>query len=163
MKKRVNKEKPPYWRVVQLLQKLRLKHREINKEEKSFHITIDDFGIVLRFNPRIHLLAYEGWDVVDVDLSKLELYPEALGHDLIWLLISKGYMAYLRGPETGSSKVFRHLLINEGWALKIIDKRLELYAGLPKHRFMIYQNQRLRAMSISYILTYYPDFFDYLW
>lgn len=160
---KLKKPTPPYWRIIQLLRKLRVKHKERNKGELSFHITIDEFGIVLKFNNRITLNQYNGWDEIFVDLDKYQLNPLVFGRDLMWLLISKGYMAYLRGPETGNSMIWRHFLIKEGWGLKIIDKRLQLYNNEPKHKFMIDHNTRLRKMSISYILTYYPDFFDYLW
>jgi hypothetical protein len=157
------KPKPAYWRIIQLLRSLRLRYRERNKGEKTFHITIDDFGIMLRFNPRQPTHTFTGWDIVDVNMETYENNPPEFGQNLIWLLISKGYFAYLRSPDMGHPTLFRRLLIKEGWALRIIDKRLELYDNLPKHKFMIEHNKRLRALSISYILTYYPDFFDYLW
>ncbi len=163
VRKPKRKPKPPYWRIVQLLRKMRLKYRERNRGEPSFHITVDEFGIVLRFNPLQHTGAYEGWDIVEVNLEKYTLNPLEFGRDFMWLLVSKGYMAYLRGPETGNEMIFRRFLITEGWAVRIIDKRLELYKDEPRHRFMIAHNKRLRKLSISYILTYYPDFFDYLW
>lgn len=156
-------KKPPYWRIIQLLRKMRLQYRERDKGENSFHITVDEFGVVLKFNPRQLMASYVGWDEVYVDLEKYTLNPIEFGRDFMWLLISKGYMAYLRGPETGNTMIWRHFLIREGWGLRIIDKRLELYNDEPKHKFMIEHNKRLRKNSISYILTYYPDFFDYLW
>lgn len=154
------KPKPPYWRIVQLLRKMRLKYRERNKGEKTFHIIVEDFGVVLRFNRRQPMPAYDGWDIVDVSLDKYEINPLEFGRNFMFLMVSKGYMAYLRGENV---TVFRHFLISEGWGLRIIDKRLELYNNQPKHKFMIEHNKRLRKLSISYILTYFPDFFDYLW
>jgi hypothetical protein len=142
---------------------MRLKYREHNKGEKTFYITVDDFGTVLRFNPRQPLSSYGGWDIVEVDLEAYERNPIEFGRNFMWLMISKGYFAYLRSPGTGHPTLFRHLLITEGWGLRVIDKRLELYDSQPKHRFMIEHNKRLRDYSISYILTYFPDFFDYLW
>jgi len=122
-----------------------------------------DFGIVFRFNPRQQMTAYSGWDIVDVDLKNYEAKEIALGQELMWNLISKGYMAYLRGPETGATQLFRHFLINEGWAQRIIDKRLELYNNEPKHRFMTNQTKRLQKMPTHYVVMHYPSFFDYLW
>lgn len=156
-------KRPPYWRVIQLLKQLRLKHKEHNRGESSFYLTVPDFGFVFRFNPRQALTAYVGWDIIDVDLKNYAAKEIELGRELMWYLIAKGYMAYLRGPENGNTQLFRHFLITEGWAQRIMDKRLELYKNEPKHQFMINQTKRLQKMPIHYIVMHYPSFFDYLW
>lgn len=163
LSKNRNKPKPQYWRIVQLVRKLRLKYKERNKGEQGFHITVDGFGIVFRFNPRQPMTAYTGWDVVDVNLEEYELNPLVFGRDLMWLLISKGYMAYLRGPQGTASMIFRRFLIDEGWAQRIMEKRLELYKGEPRHNYMIQLNKEMLKKPVHYVLTYYPTFFDYLW
>lgn len=157
------KPKPSYWRIVQLIRKLRLKYREHNRGENNFYITVDEFGIVFRFNPRQPMASYEGWDIVDVNLEEYEKNPLEFGRNLMWLLIAKGYMAYLRGPDGTSSLLSRRFLIDEGWAYRIIDKRLELYKDEARHRFMINLNKEMRKKPVHFILTYYPTFFDYLW
>lgn len=157
------KPKPSYWRVIQLLGKLRLRYKERNRGEPIFHITIDDFGIVLKFNPRLALTGYDDWDVFDINMEEFQLNEGKFGEQLMWLLIAKGYMAYLRGKEEGNSVIFRRLLITEGWAQRIIDKRLELYANQPRHKFMIEHTKRLKDKPIHYLLMHYPNFFDYLW
>lgn len=155
--------KPPYWRIVQLLRNLRLKYSEHNRGEVSYYITVDDFGILLRIGNKQILAGYDGWDIIDVDLKAYELNPIQFGRDFMWLIISKGYMAYLRGVTERSSTLFRRLLIDEGWAYRIIDKRLELYKNEPRHKFMIDLNTQMRKQPVHFILTYYPTFFDYLW
>lgn len=109
------------------------------------------------------MLAYTGWDIIDVDMEKYEKNPLVFGRDLMWLMIAKGYMAYLRGEHGESSQIMRHWLINEGWARRIIDKRLELYKNEPRHKFMIKMNQEMAKKPVHYVMTYYPTFFDYLW
>jgi len=156
-------KKPPYWRIVQLLRKLRLKYREHNRGEASFYITVDTFGLLFKFSPRYQVAGHSDWDIIDVNLKEYELNPIKFGQDLMWLLISKGYMAYLRGQDGAHSKIFRYFLIDEGWAIKIIDKRLELYNGEAKHKFMITLNQQMRGKPVHFVLSYYPTFFDYLW
>lgn len=156
-------KRPPYWRLIQLLRQLRLKPKEHNRGENTFHITVDDFGMVFRFNQRQPMTAYAGWDIIDVDMKNYAAKERELGQEVMWYLIAKGYMAYLRGPENGNSQLFRHFLITEGWGQRIIDKRLELYNNEPKHRFMIEQTKRLQKMPIHYIVMHYPSFFDYLW
>ena len=155
--------KPPYWRLVQLLQKLRLKYQEIDVGERTFHITVPQFGIVFRFNQRLLYPEYVGWDIVDVDMGLFLKNEIAFGQELMWLLIAKGYFAYLRGPETGNSKLFKFFLIDEGWAQKLLKKRLEFYNNEPRHRFMIEQTIRLQKTPVHYILNHYPSYFDYLW
>ena len=72
------------------------------------------------------------------------------GEDLMFLLISKGYLAYLRGPETGNeTRLFHNIVGARGWGLKIIDKRLELYNNEPRHKFMIDVNRRMRTKPIK--------------
>jgi len=157
------KAKPTYWRIIQLLRKLRVKHKERNKGEPGFHITVDDFGIVFRFNKRQTFASYEGWDIFDVDMDVYEKNPLEFGRNLMWVLIDKGYMSYLRDPENGNTKVFRHFLITEGWAEKILDRRLEEYKDEPRNRFRIEQIKRLRKMPLHYVIMHYPSMFDYSW
>lgn len=156
------KPKPHYWRVLNILKRLRVKYREYNRGTASFHITIPDFGIALRFSPTFPATKYQNWDVVDVNLKELEINEIKFGRHLMWCLISKGYFAYLRNGEKGDNQLFRHYLIDQGWAHRIIDKRLELYNNEPRHKFMITRNKRLRQLSVHYIITHHPDFFDYL-
>lgn len=160
---KIKKAKPPYWRIVQLIRKLRLKYQEHNKGESSFYITVPTFGLLFKFSRRQHLTAYADWDIVDVNLAEYEINPIDFGRNLMWLLISKGYMAYLRGQDGAHSKIFRHFLINEGWGRRIIDKRLELYNGEAKHAFMIKLNKQMKDKPVHFVLSYYPTFFDYLW
>lgn len=157
------KPKPPYWRVESILKSLRLKYRKVDLDTPNFHLTIPEFGIVINFNANNPMLAYTDWDVMVVDLPSLELNEAKFGNELIWRLIAKGYMAYLRNKESGDSKLFRHFLIDQGWGVRIIDWRLAAYKGEARHKFMIDHNTRLRQKSIHYILNHYPDFFDYLW
>lgn len=160
---RKRKARPSYWRIIQLLRKLRVQYREHNKEEPGFYITLDDFGIVFRFNKRHALASYNGWDIFDVDMDTYEGNPLDFGRNLMWVLIDKGYMSYLRDPENGNTKVFRHFLINEGWAEKIFDRRLEEYNNEPKNRFRIEQITRLRKLPLHYVIMHYPSMFDYSW
>lgn len=153
----------PYWRVVNILKKLHLRFKEINTGQDDYHITIPDFGVAFHFDRQRPLLGYAGWDIVDVSLAELEINDIKFGENLMWLLISKGYMAYLRNKESGDTRLFQHYIVRQGWGLRIIERRLAFYNNEPRHKFLIEHNRRLRDMSISYILTYYPDFFDYLW
>lgn len=161
--KKLRQPKPPYWMLTNLLRKLLLKYRERETGTQLFHITVPDFGIVFKFNPIHPMLEYKGWHVIDVDMAQLQKNAISFGENLIYLLISKGYMAYLRDPVTGQRSMFDRFIGREGWGRKIIEKRLELYNNQPEHRFLIQHNIKMREKSISYILTHHPDFFDYLW
>lgn len=163
LNKKQKRGTPPYWRLTMMLKRLCLKYSERDTGTPTFHIVVPDFGIVFRFNPLHPMLDYAGWEVIDVDVKQLDLNDIGFGENLMFLLISKGYMAYLRNKESGNTRAWHNFLVREGWALKIIDKRLTLYNNEPRHKFMIERNKRLRDMSISYILNHHPDFFDYLW
>ena len=162
LKREQLKPNPSHWRIVSMLKKLRVSYRERGVGTSHFHMIVPDFGIVLKFNPLTPDDKFQGWDVVSVDLDQLEINDISFGENLMWLLISKGYMAYLRSNESGNRRLYDHFISTEGWGLKIINKRLELYANEPRHKFMIERNKRLRDMSIPYIKTHHPDFFDYL-
>jgi hypothetical protein len=156
-------QRPPYWRLIQLLRQLRLKYREHDRNEPTFHITVPDFGLLFKFRASQSFSEYAGWDQVEVDLDNYAAKEIEFGRDLMFLLIAKGYMAYLRDKERGSSQLFRHFLITEGWAQRILDKRLELYKNEPRHRFMIEETKRLQKMPVHYVVMHYPSYFDYLW
>lgn len=157
-----HRPKPAHWQIVSLLRQLRVKFKERSKGEPGFHITVDDFGIVFRFNTRAQL-NYTDWDIFDVDMDVYNNNPLEFGRNLMWVLIDKGYMAYLRDPENGNSKIFKHFLITEGWAEKILDRRLEEYKNEPRNKYRIDQIKRLRKMPLHYVLMHYPSMFDYSW
>lgn len=146
-----------------MLDRLRLVYKTRGEGTNQFHMVVPSFGIVFKFHLFTQMSDYDGWDIIEVNLDELEINDQQFGENLMFLLISKGYMAYLRHGESGMNQAFRNFLIREGWALKIIDKRLELYNNEPRHKFMIERNIRLRDMSVHYIIMHHPDFFDYLW
>lgn len=161
--KKLQQPRPSYWILTNMLQRLHLKFIEREKGSQLFHIVVPDFGIVFKFNPIQPMNDYQGWNIIQVDMAALQKNAIPFGESLMFELISRGYMAYIRDPITGVRQVFDRLIGREGWGQKIIDKRLELYNNQPQHRFMIKHNTFLREKSISFILTHYPDFFDYLW
>lgn len=163
LNKKQQQGQPPYWRLTRILNRLAISFKVREPGSPQLHVIVPDFGIVFRFNTVASMSAFKGWDVIDVNLNELEVNDEEFGENLMWLLISKGYMAYIREGESGRSGLYKNLLINQNWGLKIIDKRLELYNNEPKNKFMIERNKRLRDFSIHYILMHHPDFFDYLW
>jgi len=158
-----SKKKPPYWRIIQLLRKLRLSYREREKGEAGFHITVDSFGIVFRFNRRQLLANYDGWDIFDVDMETYEKNPIDFGRNLMWILIDKGYMSYLRDPENGTGMIYKRFLVQEGWAERILDRRLEEYKNEPRNLYRIKEITRLRKLPLHYVLTNFPGIFDYSW
>lgn len=163
LNKKQQQGQPPYWRLTRILNRLALPFKVREAGSMQLHVIVPDFGIVFRFSAATSMSAYKGWDIIDVDLNELEVSDMKFGENLMWLLISKGYIAYIREGDSGRAVLYKNLLINQNWGLKIIDKRLELYNNEPKNKFMIERNKRLRDFSIHYILMHHPDFFDYLW
>ena len=152
-----------YYRIFNLLKSLRIRYKELNVEDKNYHLVVEDFGIVVRFNLAQPMSSYGGWDLLDFSPEAYEDNSMEFVENFMWLLIAKGYLAYLRNGESGDSRMFKQILIDNGWADKIMRKRLELYGNEPRHNFMIEFNKRMMELPINYVVMHYPSFFDYLW
>lgn len=155
----------PLVRVVSLLNNLRLKYNDVNKDNviKRF-IDIPLFGVRIVFSG----------STTNYDSSKKMMYfnPEAgeqsitdFGHELMWHLIENGYMAYIRHHIDGNNEnIFRKLIISEGWGRRILDKRLEEWQKNPHKRFIC---SWLRDIKEGYgtteIISRFPTIYDFLY
>lgn len=163
MAKKTDKMSPPYWRLMQILQFLSLTGQERDRGTDNHCVVVRDFGTVFRYGTGGNFSQkYQGWDVISLDINTLEENERQFKEELMWHLISKGYMAYLRGLGGSGEQKMRNLLVRYGWAEKIMNKRLEIYANQPKHNFYIDLNKGLLQVPLGRVLAHYPTFFDYL-
>jgi hypothetical protein len=158
------KEAPPYWFFLRLLGKMRLEFREHDRGTPRYHVTIFRFGIVIKFSVTTAVeMNYPGWDVLEYNFKWNDAEKNDFNENLMWLLISKGYFAYLRDPEAGGASAYRILLMESGWATKILEKRLSYWNNEPRHRFKIEQHKQFLNYPLSRLITHYPDLFDSLY
>lgn len=158
-----NKGAGSFGKLMRLLKSLKLIYREHEKGSAVYHISVPAFGIVFRFNPAYPSETnYRGWDIIDISPEDLDQNINKFTEDLIWMLIDKGYFSYLRHDVSGGKTLYHRLLNYGGWGKRIIEQRLKYWNNQPKHKYLIELNKKHLSYSISYITTYYPDFFDHL-
>jgi hypothetical protein len=158
--KKTKKLPAAFGKLKSLLRSLKLDYREFEKNSANYYLVVKRFGIVFRFSSVIPSESkYPGWDIIDVSTKQFEHNSRPFIEELMWLLVSKGYMHYIRNE---SGQTFSRLIQQGGWGRKIIEKRLEFWNNEPRHRYLIEHNKRMLSFSVSYILSYYPDFFDVL-
>jgi len=104
-----------------------------------------------------------GWKVFFIDMDKTKTVPDYFREDVMWYLVEKGYFAYIQAVEVGNGgRVFQSIIIDQGWGLKIINKRIELCGKLPENTFMRVRMEEYKNIPLSKIISYNPGFFDYL-
>ena len=153
-----------------LLDNLRLKYIEHGKEKKigiSHIFEIPEFGILVH-------AAIEENNIQDTDvpgLLKLKYDTDAdvfgaekFGEELMWSLIERGYMAWIREhPQGGNERIFNRLVLANGWGQRILDKRMKDWEKRVDRRFLFSRLKKIAgAFSISEILSRFPGFFDFL-
>lgn len=156
------RKKARFWQVKMFLNGLRLQFKETEPGTNNYSIYVPLFGFKFKFND-ITDATDIGWKIFVLDEEKLEKSPEYFREEVMWYLVEKGYMAYIREAETGNNqRIFRMLLIDSGWGIKIIEKRIELCGKSPENMFMKIRMSEFLKAPMNKILSYCPGFFDYL-
>ena len=156
------RKKAQYWQVKRFLETLRLKFVEQDKEMTSYSLSVPLFGLRFRFNSILELEDI-GWKVFLIDIDKMETVPEYFREDVLWYLIEKGYMSYIRDVEAGNSeRIFKSFIIDQGWGTKIIEKRIELCGKSADNTFMRMRMTEFLHIPLVKIVSFFPGFFDYL-
>jgi len=156
------RKKAQYWQVKRFLETLRLRFIEQDKEMPSYSLSVPLFGLRFRFNNMLELEDV-GWKVFLIDIDKMETVPEYFREDVLWYLIEKGYMAYIRDVEAGNSeRIFKSFIIDQGWGTKIIEKRIELCGKNAENTFMRMRMNEFLHVPLVKIVSFFPGFFDYL-
>ena len=147
-----------------MLQTLRLDAKEHYPSSKvEYQFIVDQFGFVVhvidnRFYvpPEPTLDPYEDWRQVYIDREDdLNVKRE----EVVWELMKSGYMIWLRHENP---RAFKNLILNYDYAKKIIDKRLKIWEDKPKYRFLVSHNVDAYSVSVAYIMSVEPGFFDYM-
>lgn len=156
------KSKQQFWQVKVFLQSLRLRFVEKDKDTPRYCIEVPLFGMRFKFNGT-ESPEDAGWKVFLIDTEKIERVPHYFRDDVMWYLVEKGYMAYIRESEHGGNgRVFRSFVIDSGWGTKIIKKRIEMCGNKPENAFMRARMEEFLHVPLPKIVSYYPGFFDYL-
>ncbi len=79
--------------------------------------------------------------------------------DLIFELMRSGYMRYIR---IKFPRQFEGLIGTHNYGRKIVQRRLDVWGGLEKFKFMTAENKEALNQSSSYILSVDPSFYDYM-
>jgi len=155
-------KKSQYWQVTRFLDGLRLKKVERDKDKTNYSITVPLFGMRFRFNG-VSEPEDSGWKVFLIDKERMEIQPDYFRDDVMWYLVEKGYMAYIRDAEVGNNeRIFQTFIIGARWGEKIIKRRIELCGKSPENTFMRLRMEEFLSIPMQKILSYYPCFFDYL-
>jgi len=152
----------PFTRLYSLLRNLRLEYKEHNKNSQAVrYIECKEFEF------RIVFSAAPLGDSYRTFLFKADYSEEQtvlFGEELLWYLISCGYMAYIREhPEGSNERIYTQLLVTKGWAEKIVRRRLEDWESRPDRKFMAKRTKLLvGTFSTPEIIHRFPGFFDFL-
>jgi len=150
--------KTKFWEIKVFLKGLHLKFEEHNKGKLTYYIAVPLFGIKFKING-IEEPDDRGWKVFLIDVDKLKSDPAYYREDLMWYLVEKGYMQYIRNI---SENVFKNILMGAGWAVKIMKKRIELSGKDPEHTFMRITAEEMLKLPLAKIISFNPGYFDYL-
>jgi len=132
--------------------------RKLRRGTETVAIDIHNYGILVTsdsslMNNKMHC--------VQVESHKLDnrQYCNTIIAQVFWFLIEAGYLHELRNDRPG---FFRMLIMENGWAKKIIDKRLERWGDLPKYQNLVRINKEYLD-NLSFNFQRKPWFFDFLW
>lgn len=160
LKKKIRKAQ--FWQVKTFLDSLRLRYRENNIGRNNYSISAPLFGLRFRFNG-VEEPEDKGWKVFFISKKRLETEPNYFREDVMWYLVDKGYMAFIRESEVGGNeRIFRAFIIDAGWGLKILEKRLEIFGQKPENTYMRMRTEELVQMPMPKVISYFPGIFDYL-
>ena len=150
--------------IVITLRTLRVPFKKVSiVKNVSTQFICEDFGTIIS--------AIDRDDYTFVKTAVMSAYPEyryvfTSGHDnlleakdeIVWTLMQGGFMRYIR---TQYPRQFNNL-IQEGFGFKIINERLRRWAGKPKYKFLIQENEKAKTVPTNMIITNDPAFFDYM-
>ncbi|MCK5017728.1 MAG: hypothetical protein KAS32_11755 [Candidatus Peribacteraceae bacterium] len=151
-----------YWQVKRFMETLRLPYKEKDKGRTTYSISVPLFGLRFRFNG-IPEPEDRGWKLFLIDIDKIETTPDYFREDVMWYLIERGYMSFIRNSEVGNNeRIFKKFIIDARWGEKIIKRRLELYGKSPENTYMRLRMEEFLSIPMPKILSYFPGFFDFL-
>lgn len=157
-----NKIKAQYWQIKRFMETLRLKYFETGQGLTTYCVSVPLFGLRFRFNG-IKEPEDRGWKLFLIDTDKMEVVPDYFREEVMWYLVEKGYMAYIRDAEVGNNeRIFRKFIMDARWGEKIIRRRIEICGKDPENTFMRLRMEEFLGLPMTKILSYYPGFFDYL-
>lgn len=79
--------------------------------------------------------------------------------EVLWALMQGGYMNWLR---TEYQRDFKNLITFQEFGKKIINKRLSMWEGKARYKYLIQYNESALRQPATYILSIDPSFYDYM-
>jgi hypothetical protein len=140
------------------------KRYEFARKLSIFYI-VEDFGLIVCGLGRA--------DYTQVSSTLLEQFPGyrmvyitpedsilEKKYEVLWALMRGGYMKWLRSNHP---RQLRNTLFGpENLGNRIIEERLKIWGGKPKHKFLIEDNMAVLRYGLLPELSHDPGFFDYM-
>jgi hypothetical protein len=79
--------------------------------------------------------------------------------EVLWALMRGGYIAWLR---TEYPRDFKNFVTFQEFGKKIINKRLDVWAGKARYKYLIDYNTMMLNQPATYVLSIDPSFYDYM-
>ena len=134
-------------------------------KDVSFQLVVDEFGVIICGIERADYTLIkdsvdrsfgDGWRVVYVAMQD-PLYEKK--EEILWELMRSGYIRYIRNKYP---RQFRELIVMQNFGKKIIEKRLEVWGGDPKYKYLVDENKAALNEAATYIMSMDPSFYDYM-
>lgn len=121
-------------------------------------LELEEYGIIISSLPELNTDAYH-FIYVDTDKLDDQIYVNDIISKVFWKLVEAGYLFRMRREQPS---LFKKLLVEHGWAKKIIDYRLSKWNNIPKFKFLININKQF-MQNLAININRDPSFFDTLW
>jgi len=150
-----------------ILSALRIEYKKVYLiKDISVQFILERFGMIVcginRMDYKLIDIAvadqYEGWEVI---YTTTDDNMDEKREEILWSLMRCGYLTWLRHNHTSSQ--FKKLMFDGNLALKIINKRLEIWGDLPKYRYLVECDTFAKGQGrISEYLSKEPGYFDHM-
>jgi len=153
----------PLISLYSMLNNLRLKYVKEGKDNE-ISIVLNNFGIKIAIDAKIDYTNDSTYEVFHYKTTWNIEEQRIFGESLMYCLIDRGYMAFIREhPDGGRGRIYRSLLIEHGWGRRIIKRRLDDWKLRKDRGFLCKRtNEITNAFSIHELIDRFPGFFDFL-
>lgn len=153
----------PLTPLFSILRNLRLKYGR-PKDNVGNVLIIKDFYVKIVVDAKTEEVSDSVFKVIHYKTSWEVDKQRSFGEELMFILIDRGYMAYINEhPDGGRGRIYKSLLIEHGWARKIVNKRLEDWKGRRDREFVYNRTHAVfNEFSIHELVDRFPGFFDFL-
>jgi hypothetical protein len=149
--------------VRNMLKALRLDYDVVHlTSSSSIQFVIKDFGTVVCCISRMDYTTVR--EVVEntyMDYRVLYITTDedisTKRFEVVWELMTAGYMRWVRFEH---QRIFNNLITFENFGNRIIEERLRRFAGRPRYKYLIEQNEWAKRNADTYVMSIDPGFYD---